>query len=92
MSSADLVIRNALIVDGSGSPGFQGDVAVGSGEILAIGRFEGMKSPGNLLTPARRLARNGWRKIEPRDAAHASGRRVQGRCYCNGRAQECRET
>ncbi len=41
MSSADLVFRNALIVDGSGSPGVQGDVAVADGKILAVGRFEG---------------------------------------------------
>ena len=41
MSAADLVFRNALIVDGSGSPGFEGDVAVGGGEILAVGRFDG---------------------------------------------------
>jgi len=41
MSSADLVFRNALIVDGSGVPGVQGDVAVADGKILAVGRFEG---------------------------------------------------
>jgi N-acyl-D-aspartate/D-glutamate deacylase len=41
MSSADIVFRNALIVDGSGSPGVQGDVAVADGKILAVGRFEG---------------------------------------------------
>lgn len=41
MSSADFLFRNALIVDGSGSPGVQGDVAVADGRILAVGTFEG---------------------------------------------------
>ena len=41
MSSADFLFRNALIVDGSGSPGVQGDVAVADGKILAVGSFEG---------------------------------------------------
>jgi len=41
MSSADFLFRNALIVDGSGSPGVQGDVAVAGGKILAVGSFEG---------------------------------------------------
>jgi N-acyl-D-aspartate/D-glutamate deacylase len=56
MSSADLVFRNALIVDGSGSPGFQGDVAVGGGEIIAVGEFDGegaeeIDAAGRALTP-----------------------------------------
>ena len=33
----DLVIRNGLIVDGSGAPAFTGDVAVKGGVISAIG-------------------------------------------------------
>lgn len=56
MSSADLVFRNALIVDGSGSPGFVGDVAVGAGEILAVGSYEGkgaeeIDATGRALAP-----------------------------------------
>jgi N-acyl-D-amino-acid deacylase len=33
----DLVIRNGLVVDGSGLPGFKGDVAIAGGRIAAIG-------------------------------------------------------
>jgi N-acyl-D-aspartate/D-glutamate deacylase len=56
MSSADLVFRNALIVDGSGSPGFKGDVAVGGGEIIAVGTFDGegteeIDAAGRALAP-----------------------------------------
>jgi N-acyl-D-aspartate/D-glutamate deacylase len=34
----DLVIRNGLVVDGSGLPGFKGDVAIAGGKIAAVGR------------------------------------------------------
>jgi N-acyl-D-amino-acid deacylase len=34
----DLVIRNGLVVDGSGSPGFQADVAIEGEKIAAIGK------------------------------------------------------
>lgn len=33
----DLVIRNGLVVDGSGLPGFRGDVAIAGGKIAAVG-------------------------------------------------------
>src|SRR3990172_7335772 len=35
--TADLTIRNVRIIDGSGSPGFPGDVAVEGDRIAAIG-------------------------------------------------------
>jgi N-acyl-D-aspartate/D-glutamate deacylase len=34
----DLVIKNGLVVDGSGLPGFQGDVAIAGGKIVGVGR------------------------------------------------------
>jgi len=37
----DVIVRGGLVVDGSGQPGFQGDVAVKDGRIAAIGRVEG---------------------------------------------------
>jgi N-acyl-D-amino-acid deacylase len=41
MSAADLVIRNATVVDGTGSPAASCDVAVKDGRILAVGDFDG---------------------------------------------------
>ncbi len=35
--SCDLIVRSARVIDGSGSPGFQGDVAVDGGRFLYVG-------------------------------------------------------
>ena len=37
----DLVIRNGVIVDGTGTAPREGDVAVSRGRIASVGRFEG---------------------------------------------------
>lgn len=37
----DVIIRNGLVVDGSGAPGFKGDVAVQDGKIVAVGAVSG---------------------------------------------------
>ncbi|MGL4286137.1 MAG: N-acyl-D-amino-acid deacylase family protein [Phreatobacter sp.] len=39
MSSADFIIRNALIIDGTGAPGRVGDVAVAGDRIVAVGEM-----------------------------------------------------
>ena len=38
---ADLLLRGGTICDGSGAPAMTGDVAVGDGRIVAVGRFNG---------------------------------------------------
>jgi N-acyl-D-amino-acid deacylase len=52
----DLVIRNGLIVDGSGDEPFQADVAVKDGRIAAVGAIDGsgdeeIDASGRLVTP-----------------------------------------
>ena len=37
----DLLIRNARVIDGSGVPSYNGDVAVSDGRIVETGRFDG---------------------------------------------------
>lgn len=56
MSQADLAIRNAKIVDGTGAPAFQADVAVADGKIATVGKFDGtaakeINAGGHVLSP-----------------------------------------
>lgn len=37
----DLLIKNGFLVDGSGTPGYYGDLAVSGGKIAAMGKLEG---------------------------------------------------
>ena len=52
----DLIIRNGTVVDGSGSPGYRGDVAVSQGRIAAIGTVresasETIEADGQVVAP-----------------------------------------
>jgi N-acyl-D-aspartate/D-glutamate deacylase len=52
----DLIIRNGQIVDGSGSPGFIGDLGIKDGRIAAIGRIteaakETIDATGRVISP-----------------------------------------
>ena len=54
--SHDLVIRDGLIVDGSGAAAYRGDVAVEAGKIVAVGKVSEkgqreIQADGNAITP-----------------------------------------
>ncbi len=56
MSQANLAVRNATIVDGTGAPAFKGDVAVSDGKIIAVGDFRDsaereIEAGGHVLSP-----------------------------------------
>src|SRR5215470_2729100 len=38
----DLLIQNGRVVDGSGEPAFQADVAVSQGKIVGVGKYNGV--------------------------------------------------
>jgi N-acyl-D-aspartate/D-glutamate deacylase len=52
----DLLIKNGRIIDGSGRPAFNGDVAVARGKIVELGRLDG---------PARRVIEADGRVVAP---------------------------
>ena len=52
----DVIVRNGLVVDGSGAPGFLGDVAVKDGKIAAVGKVAGearmvLDAQGRVVAP-----------------------------------------
>jgi N-acyl-D-aspartate/D-glutamate deacylase len=56
MSTPDLVIRGGTIIDGTGAPGFEADVAIAGGRIAAIGKVEArgaeeIDARGQIVTP-----------------------------------------
>ena len=56
MAQASLVIRNGRIVDGTGAEGFLGDVAIESGKIVAVGKYDGkgaqeIDASGKIVAP-----------------------------------------
>ncbi len=56
MTSHDVVIRRGLIVDGSGAPAYEGDVAIDGDTITAVGAVEGagrreIDAKGCIVTP-----------------------------------------
>ncbi|MGA1341483.1 MAG: N-acyl-D-amino-acid deacylase family protein [Hyphomonas sp.] len=56
MATHDLIIRGGIIIDGSGAPAFEGDVAVSGGVITAVGKVSGkgieeLDARGQAVTP-----------------------------------------
>jgi N-acyl-D-amino-acid deacylase len=52
----DVIVRGGQVIDGSGAPGFKGDVAVKHGKIAAIGEIDGearciVEANGRVVTP-----------------------------------------
>ena len=53
----DLIVKNGMIVDGSGLPRYRGDVAVKDGKIAEIGRLDGvatretLDAEGHVVSP-----------------------------------------
>src|SRR6516162_505586 len=52
----DLVIRNSVVIDGTGAPGFEADIAVAGGKIVEVGKVAGagadeIDARGKLVTP-----------------------------------------
>ena len=50
----DLLIKNGLVVDGSGMPAFRGDVGVRNGKIAEIGKLSGPGRRGPSMPAASR--------------------------------------
>ncbi len=57
----DLLIRNGRIVDGSGAPGFNGDIAVKDGKIAAISNGEALQGDATeVIDAAGKVIAPGW--------------------------------
>ena len=72
----DVVIRGGRIVDGTGNPWFEGDVAIRGDRIAAIGKL-GEDAPARKVIDARGLDRRTWLHRHPFPFRHdlAGGRR-----------------
>ena len=56
MATYDLIIRGGRVIDGTGAPAFDGDVAVSGGKIAAVGQVDGeaarvIEAAGMAVTP-----------------------------------------
>ena len=56
----DLLVRDALVVDGTGAPPFRGDVAVEDGRIAAVGDLDGRRAPSATIDADGRMVCPGF--------------------------------
>lgn len=89
--SFDLIVRNGRIVDGTGLPGFRGDVAIQDGRIVEIGRVDGLANrtidadglivaPGFIDHHTHFDAQNLWDPISSSSCWHGVTTVVTGNC------------
>jgi N-acyl-D-aspartate/D-glutamate deacylase len=52
----DLIIKNGCVVDGSGEPAFQADVAVHQGKIVGVGKYDGAAATRTINAAGRVVA------------------------------------
>lgn len=52
----DLIIRDALVIDGSDTPGYRADVAIGDGRVQRIGKLDGLSANQEINAAGRVLA------------------------------------
>src|SRR5499427_4972269 len=52
----DLLIKNGRVVDGSGEPAFQADVAVQNGKIVGVGKYNGAAAKRTIVAQGRVVA------------------------------------
>ncbi len=87
----DLTIRRAHVIDGSGQPGFQADVAISDGQIVEVGAVTGparrtIDADGALVTPAwidihtHYDGQVTWDSTLDPSASHGVGTIVMGNC------------
>ena len=55
-SAADLIIRNAQLIDGTGAPPIQGDLAIAGDRIVAMGRVPGASAAREIDAKGRAVA------------------------------------
>ncbi len=87
----DLKIKNGKIIDGSGIPGFHGDVAISGGQIVGIGRVSGearrvldadglVVAPGIIDNPTHYDAQVTWDPLCTFSCYHGVTTVVMGNC------------
>ena len=78
----DLIIKNGTVIDGSGLPGYLGDVGIKDGKVVELGRISGRPpSTGELTASEKRVAElvaEGRTNKEVAATLHLTERTVEG--------------